>query len=212
MSKMQDVKCFELCLMSLEYPQKAEVRVMRRVSVLPALAMSIGLFTVSQPAHAEQRVTVSGAQYPYCAWETWVLSQSGNGIQVTAYAWGQGWNGGACDGAPAPEYSVSMDASLAFKETPNGPITHGKTLTPSANQLAGVWNTTDGLGIYFATIPGAGLLSSGAAGLVIPSSELWGPGYYQIEMDACVPNPESAYPWICGPVHSEWQYMNIPNP
>jgi hypothetical protein len=183
---------------------------MRKPFVLPALAVSMGLFTMSSLAHAEERITIARADLPYCIYESWVVSQNGSGIQVTGYTWGMGWNGGACNGDPAPEYSISMDALLAFKDPRTGQMRNCKQLTPSTNPQFGIYNTTDGLGIYFATIPGAGLFSSGSAGLIIPSNELCGPGYYQIEMTAWTPNSDGQT-WIGGPVHSDWQYMNIPN-
>lgn len=177
-------------------------------SIVAALTISIGMLGATA-AHAEQKIAVSGA--PYCAWETWVMSQVGNDIQVTAYSWGQGYNNGACNGAPAPENSIAMDAILAYKDPNTQQIKSCKRLTPNDNWLGGVYNTTDGLGIYFATIPGGGLLSSGAAGAIIPTNELCGAGYYQVEMDTCVQLNGSPY-WTCGPVSTPWEYMNIPNP
>jgi hypothetical protein len=201
------------------HPQKkAKVNVMKKrlSSVIPALALSIGLLTASQPAHAEQKSsvvynTILGS--PYCLWETYVLGQNGNNLQVTGYAWGQGYAGGACNGDVAPENTISMDATLAFRATPTAPITWSKPLTPSTNWLYGVWNTTNFFGLYFATIPGAGLLSSGAAGLIIPYTELNGPGYYQIEMSAWIPAAVvgGVQTATGAPVHSDWQYMNIPH-
>jgi hypothetical protein len=185
------------------------------VSVIPMLAMSIGLFTVSQPAHAEQRASVVyGADLgnPYCLWNTWVLSQSGNDLQVTGYSWGQGYNGGACNGDVAPPYTVSMDADLVFKATLDGPITWSMPLTPGDKPDV-VWNTTDFFGLHFATIPGAGLLSSGAAGLIIPNSELPGPGYYLLEMTSWTRSPVVSGGQTELGAHNAtgWQYMNIPN-
>jgi hypothetical protein len=178
------------------------------VSLAPALVASLGLLAVSSPAHADQK---SYPNHPNCVWQTGVLKQHGNDLQVTAYAWGQANDSGNCDGTVTPEYSVQLDAYLDYKDSPNGQerLCKAFTFSPDGHPYSFIYNTTPFFGLYFATIPGGGLLSSGDAGLIVPFNQLCGPGYYSVHMNSCVDEGGWGY---CGPLVLPWQYMNIPRP
>jgi hypothetical protein len=169
---------------------------------------SVASLAAPTAAHAVQKVTwTNGPNDPSspCSIGTAVLEQSGDAILVTGYAFGAGSDGGRCDGATTPENTVAIAPTLYVWDWQTG-----ARVCKWGGYSEFEYNTTDVLGMYFATIPGAGLLSSGDAGLTIPASQLCGPGYYQLSVQTYLWVPEGGSgAWVQGNVSTGWQYMSL---
>jgi len=172
-------------------------------------ATSVAVLAAPTTAHAVQKVTWTNGPLDKtspCSWGTAVLEQASGGIKATGYAWGAGTDGGKCDGATTGENTVAIAPTLYVWDWNTGSARVCKWGGYSEFE----YNTTDVFGIYFATIPGAGLMSSGDAGLTIPASELCGPGYYQLSVQTYLFVPDGlSGAWVQGNVSTPWQFMNF---
>jgi len=165
-------------------------------AVLGAPGSASALTTVYNPGQNGQYCVTANA---YVGGAT----ADGHYLNVVGYASASEWNNGGCDGAPAPENSVVMQASIWYAP-PDGSRPFAVYSFPD-NGAAWQYNTLDVWGVYLATLDNQSPLS----GVNVADANFYGSGYYSLGVTAYV---NTGNGWQGGTTYSPWQYASFKTP
>jgi hypothetical protein len=172
-----------------------------RRHLLPGAAIVAAVVGASSTASALTTVYDPNQNGQYCVAANAGINgvtPDGHSLNIVGWADASLWNNGGCNGAPAPENAVYMQARIWYQPPSGQPFVVYDLPTN------GTWQQSsyDLWGVYLATLNDVAPLS----GIDVAEANFYGDGWYSVEVTAYI---DEGGAWQGGSTYSPWTYAKF---